>query len=283
MKCFHHDDADGRSSGAIVAMHEDNYDPANFFEVDYIQKLPIDKIGKDEKVYFVDYSFSVNTADVLRDILKITKNVIWIDHHNSSLKMIGKYPEFKSIKGIIREGISGAALTYMYLYGESYDNIPLFLKYVSDFDCWHLTMPNIMEFKYGFECYDYSALSDFWVRLMEHDSGTSNDFLDKIIEKGKIAKQYCENIYRSVRDKGAYEAKVEGYRACIINRDGFSDLFGEKMKEYDICIRWNYTGKKYSYSIYSSNPKIDVSKIAEKYGGGGHKGAAGMSSDKQLF
>jgi len=46
---------------------------------------------------------------------------------------------------------------------------------------------------------------------------------------------------------------------------------------------WVFDGKKYSYSIFSSNPNIDCSKIAESYGGGGHKGAAGFSSDELLF
>lgn len=36
-------------------------------------------------------------------------------------------------------------------------------------------------------------------------------------------------------------------------------------------------------AIYSSNKEIDCSKIAESFGGGGHKGAAGFSSDELLF
>ena len=46
---------------------------------------------------------------------------------------------------------------------------------------------------------------------------------------------------------------------------------------------WVFNGTKYSYSIFSSNLNVDCSKIAEKYSGGGHKGAAGFSSDELLF
>ena len=40
---------------------------------------------------------------------------------------------------------------------------------------------------------------------------------------------------------------------------------------------WVFNGEKYIYSIFSNDLNID-SKIAEKYGGGGHKGTAGFSS-----
>lgn len=37
-----------------------------------------------------------------------------------------------------------------------------------------------------------------------------------------------------------------------------------------------FTGKKWVFSIYSTHPEIDCSVLAKKYGGGGHKGAAGF-------
>ncbi len=35
--------------------------------------------------------------------------------------------------------------------------------------------------------------------------------------------------------------------------------------------------------MYTENPKIDVSLIAVKYGGGGHRGAAGFTVSEFLF
>jgi len=37
----------------------------------------------------------------------------------------------------------------------------------------------------------------------------------------------------------------------------------------------------WTYSMYSKT--VDVSNIAKKYGGGGHKGAAGFNMDKMGF
>ena len=52
----------------------------------------------------------------------------------------------------------------------------------------------------------------------------------------------------------------------------------DKIKEYQICCVFAYNGSKWSYSIFSSDPEVDCSKIAESFGGGGHKGVAGFST-----
>lgn len=41
--------------------------------------------------------------------------------------------------------------------------------------------------------------------------------------------------------------------------------------------------RRWSYSLRAANDDVDVSKIAVKYGGGGHKGAAGFASDKYVL
>ena len=46
---------------------------------------------------------------------------------------------------------------------------------------------------------------------------------------------------------------------------------------------WAFNGEKYSYTLYSNDKNVDCSKIAEKYGGGGGRGASGFSSNELLF
>ena len=47
----------------------------------------------------------------------------------------------------------------------------------------------------------------------------------------------------------------------------------------DFTVYWNYDGvkKQYCISMRSNNTKIDVNEICKKYGGGGHRNAAGCS------
>lgn len=55
MKCFYHNDLDGRCAGSIVAQYRNNYNPDDFFEVDYVMDLPLDKNEDGErKQLYVD-------------------------------------------------------------------------------------------------------------------------------------------------------------------------------------------------------------------------------------
>ena len=47
-------------------------------------------------------------------------------------------------------------------------------------------------------------------------------------------------------------------------------------------IPFRFDGKEWSYSLYTTKD-IDCSALAKKYGGGGHKKAAGFKADFNLF
>ena len=64
-----------------------------------------------------------------------------------------------------------------------------------------------------------------------------------------------------------------------------SDAFSTYFEKYGLVIRWSFNGNLFNYSIYSSLEDVDCSAIAKHFdqAGGGHKGAAGFTSDKLLF
>ena len=70
----------------------------------------METIRKDEQVYIVDYSI---IPDEMRELLNITKDVTWIDHHKTAIE---KYKEFEhEIRGVRYDGVSGCMLTYCYM------------------------------------------------------------------------------------------------------------------------------------------------------------------------
>jgi hypothetical protein len=192
--------------------------------------------------------------------------------------MLKSHPEFKTIPGLVKSGISGAALTYMYLYHTTYQDLPLFLKYISDYDCFILEYPDTLQFKYGVESMNHGPLSDLWRNALNNQ-----DILEDLINRGEIIKSYYDNQARDILDSYGYETTIDGYSALILNRDGNSTLFGDKFNQYDICVRFTFNGEKYIYSLFTHRDDIDLSKIAGRYGGGGHKQAAGMTTDNLLF
>lgn len=281
MKCFYHYDLDGKCAGSIVAKYEDNYDPSNYFMVDYVQKIPVENISNNEKVYFVDYSFTENTKHVLYELIDKKCDIVWIDHHTSSINLVKSNPELENINGIRLEGISGAALTYMYLYDKKFDELPYYVKLVSDYDCWKYDFePDTTMFKLGMDANNHDALEEIW-KIFDYESKSESkcsteSYLYSIIKDGKTIKKYIDHDNTLYRDSYGYESIIGGYKCFVVNKKTDSWIFGELYEKYPLVVVWVFNGEKYQYSLYSSKEDVDCSKIAESYGGGGHKGAAGF-------
>ena len=96
MKCFYHNDIDGKCAGALVARFTNNYNKEDFIECDYKNPFPIDGVDEGEEVYFVDLSFSGDNISVLETLFnKKNCRIIWCDHHRTSLDIITEHPEYE--------------------------------------------------------------------------------------------------------------------------------------------------------------------------------------------
>ena len=112
-----------------------------------------------------------------------------------------------------------------------------------------------------------------WDPLFEGDDTE----LNKILEVGQILEANSE-MYK--RDAEGYALKFEGLNFLVMNRPGNSTAFKYIDDiSYDGLMTWFFDGKNYIYRMYhGKNKESDLSKIAVKWGGGGHVGAAGYSS-----
>lgn len=297
MKCFYHNDADGHCAAfwvyyLAIADEPSDYDTM-FVEMTYEKTFPIDIVRKDEQIFIVDFSIS---PDEMRELLKVTKNVTWIDHHISA---IGKYKDFEhDIRGIRYDGIAGCMLTYCYLnhmtkYGVgeikpfdismTYD-VPLFTKLIADWDVW--------DFKYGndtryfvtaFNAESTQPFEEFWEGLIWDMNFKKVSVVNKMIEDGKIMIKYRDGYMKDYTKLG-FEVNFEGYRCFAMNIGNANSEFFKSIDDgsYDILMPFVFNGEKWRVSMYSKG-KVDVSKIAEKYGGGGHKNASGFVCEKLPF
>jgi oligoribonuclease NrnB/cAMP/cGMP phosphodiesterase (DHH superfamily) len=283
MKCFYHNDLDGRCAGAVVAHHEEG-NHNKFYEVDYVKPLPINEIEDYESIYFVDYSFKESTLNQLYQILEKTPNVVWCDHHTSSLNLIKQHPQLNQIYGLRNEGISGAALTYMYLYVCELNECPMFIQLVSDYDCWLYKFGDITKyFKLGMDTVPNDALDPIWKSLFRGSFRDSELCVKNLIEAGRCIKNYLDNDNKYHFDHFGYKSKFEGLDCLVINRESNSWIFGDKINDVPLVVVFVFNGEQYVYSLFSTNPNIDCCRLAELYGGGGHRGAAGFSSKELLF
>lgn len=292
MKCFYHNDLDGRCAGAIVSHFTGNSNSEDFIEVDYNCVLPIDNIKRNEEVYFVDYSFTKErfTEFIVPLCNDIGAKVIWIDHHATSMPL-KTIAVSMGITTLLSVRHSGAWLTWKYFQTlrENYQEflVPFFVRLVDDYDRWMYNYPVTGCFKFGMDSVDHGALDEIWadffndlILFKEYKIEKGRSSISNIIKKGEIIKGYVDASNLAYRDSFAYESEFEGYKCLVVNQKTNSLIFGDKMDKYQICIVWAYDGKRYQYSLFSTDKSVNCAKLAEKYSGGGHPGAAGFTSDK---
>lgn len=281
---FHHNDNDGKAAAAVVykAYIELGKYIDNFISVNYNDSIPTaDQIGENDIVYIVDYSFTKATVQNLIDISKKADKVFWFDHHKSSLEIFDYVKENNICKeAIVDTNRCGALITFDYF--KEHDLIKRISNYmtriielVDDYDRWVHKYPESMLFNIGSQLDDTDPTSDFWTKNPVY-----------AIEDGRIIKEYQDAKNTKLTRNNGFIIKINGHECIVMNTpEASSQAFGEYFDKYKFAIRFAFNGKNFTYSIYSELEDIDCAKIAQRFNpkGGGHKGAAGFTSDKIVF
>jgi len=289
MKCFYHDDLDGRCAAfwvhqnAGVHVEPDGQTRIEFLPINYKDPFPMGSIQYGEQVWIVDYSIQ---PDEMRTLLSITDDVTWIDHHKTAIE---KYADFDlAIRGVRHDGIAACVLTFVYLHHmtargngdispfdksmlSSKPVVPMFTLYIGDRDVWEWKYgEETRNFYAGFMLEDTTPQSDMWGKAIQADPDTSN--WQEIGSKVEAAKRRTDAEFLATF---GFETEFEGHKAIACNQGRTSsDLFASVKGKYSLMIPFVFDGTQYTVSLYST--EIDVSEIAKKYGGGGHLKAAGF-------
>ncbi len=265
MKCFYHDDLDGKAAAFIVARYETPWAGVHkMVAMNYGTPFPLDTIGEGETVWIVD--FSIDPLEMLA-LLGRTDKVRWIDHHKTAIEKYANFP--KDIAGLREDGTAGCVLTWRYCFPDK--PCPRAIELVGDRDVWRWQYgQETADFCAGAQMMDTHPHSDFW----EYMLNDSHQFI-RVCDQGKIVNAYRAKFYDDMLKSIGFDAGLDGYRCLCLNaaRVG-SESFGEAIHEYDICSSFYHDGKQFTISLYSE--KIDVSEIAKAHGGGGHRGASGF-------
>ena len=167
--------------------------------------------------------------------------------------------------------------------------VPDVVRYIDDWDIWRFDIKDTKPFHYGFNLeLDKSPDSKLWDELL-YNYNAPIIVGKKYLEPGRAIMAFYETQYSMLRTF-AFETKIPGYEnlSCIAtNGHSNSFAFGDLMDTYDVCVLFYYDGsnRNWKYSIYSkdTDDSVDVSKIAESFGGGGHPHASGFRTDELIF
>jgi len=276
MLCIYHlADHDGKGSAAIV---KSIYPETEFFGLNHGMEIPYHEIEKHDRVVVCDISLPMDYMFELNDKIEL----IWIDHH---ISVIEKYDAAvakgaKPIKGLRRLGTAAIQLTWEYFYPDK--PVPLGIELLAKNDIFDLTDKRVRPFEYAIQAVGVNDPQDeIWQDLL---SGKVD--VEEMVKGGERILSWIKlRNYSFVRFM-AFESEIDGHKCICANMArGYSEFFDsvEHLEKYDIMVNF-YMNKDnlWNLTFYSSKENVDVSKIAAKFGGGGHKAAAGASNLSEL-
>ncbi len=266
--CLHHNDADGRASAAIVryALGDD----VLCYEMDYDGSIvPWNAIEDAERVIVVDFSLPREDMQRIAD----GRELIWIDHHKSALEELADVAA--GWPGIRDLNEAACVLTWRYFFPDR--PVPRAVVLIGDRDIWRWAEQDTGAFNEAlFHRNTHADNDDLWRPLLEDDP----DLLDELIREGRRLREIRLRQTKRQIERFGFEVQFEGYRTLAINLRGNGDL-GEQIRalgyEIGYCYMDRVEGGRLMTSVTLYSNQVDVSVIAQRFGGGGHAGAAGFS------
>lgn len=225
-------------------------------------------LDKDTTVLFVDFSLKRDELIVLAEMV----NAIEIyDHHKTAESQLVDLPE--NIACTFNMDQSGAMICYdEFDHGISDSTV---FEYIQDRDLWTWKLPNSKE---------VSAYLDVMVKpndIFEFGQIVRNFDLDTAVEAGTLLLKKQENSVRSKLYK-TKNVKLEGIDFAVINvTENISELGNEICTTFDkpALMYFITEDSKVICSLRSTDDLPDVSAIATKFGGGGHRNACGFQME----
>ncbi len=242
---------------------------------------PPDCTGR--KVYLLDFSYKLN---VMEQIINQAEHVTILDHHKSAEKDLSNLWSVQP-HGIVRANCdcifdmekSGARLAWEWFHPGT--DVPLFVKLVEDRDLWRFAIQGSKELNTYFFSFDY----DFKVW-----SDLRNDldvvlFRDEMFAAGvAIERKHMKDVrelVEKVRHERAF-TRGTGLLAPLVPCANLpytmsSDAAGLMAQDAPFAATYYQDAAgDFVFSLRSREDGVDVSEIAVRYGGGGHKHAAGF-------
>ena len=253
---YHKNCRDGFASAWVAQKKLKN--TASYIAIDYQDDLP--KI-KNKEVYFIDVTFP---KEIMNAVTKDNKVTV-IDHHKSQ-KQIASLAQ----KSIFNIKHSASILTWKYFFPKN--PVPKLLLFIEDIDLWKFKMKGTREIINALDTFPNNFPNWEEISLkMENREG-----LKDLFEKGKKIKENKEKLVKKLINRGE-KIKFHKHPTIIVNSRILASEIGSSIvkKGYPIAVIYYIKDGVLNASLRSDG-KTDVSKIAGKYGGGGHKSSAGF-------
>lgn len=285
---YHRADFDGIFCREIARKFLGN-EGVQYIGWDYGDPNPVIPIGT-ETIYMLDISV---------EGLMAFPGLIWIDHHKSAIEKFGN-----NIPGYRIDGVAACRLAWQWFAKAERDTMgmitllpdktqfvdrlvsePLAVRLAGEYDIWDKRDSRADLFQHGLRSQELDA--DDWAALLTPSE--INADVEDLLDAGKAIQYAQTQQNESIIKAYGFTFEWEGLTFLACNHARFnSHLFTAGLtQQHDACFGFNYDGSKRDWriSLYHAPGKEhhDLSLIATKYGGGGHRGACGFRTAKLPF
>lgn len=260
---YHHACADGFAAAWVVRKFfgdgQVDFHPGIYGEA------PPDVTGRD--VILVDFSYK---RDVLLTLSGQAKSVLILDHHQTAEADLVDLPA--NVRTEFDMTRSGAMIAWEAFFPDQ--NRPLLLDYIQDRDLWEFRLPSTREvmaalYSYPFDFVVWDVLIEAGVRALINDGLAIN-------------RKHQADVAAIVRNATRW-VFFGGTVVPVANVPWMyaSDVAGELAVGVPFAATYYDDAEGRRWSLRSSPDGADVAKIAEAFGGGGHKHAAGFRMTRE--
>ncbi|KKR36445.1 MAG: hypothetical protein UT69_C0020G0003 [Candidatus Yanofskybacteria bacterium GW2011_GWE1_40_10] len=257
---FYHKDCTDGFCGAWAAWMKFG-DTAEYVGIEPNAKAPL---VNDKEIYTIDVGFLAEENVVLMaNNIRLTS----IDHHVSRKDSVPMTQDYS-----FDLEHSGCVLAWQYFHPEK--PVPKLLSRVEDFDLWRFRLIGTDAIVSFLDLYDFNF--DIYSKLIE-------DFEDDkkvagFIEKGKLLLEYENKQVDRAVSNNAQLAIFEGIKTYVVNAHVYHSRIGARLAEIlpPMALIWHEKRHR-RYASLRSDGTVDVSAMAAKYGGGGHRASAGFT------
>ena len=216
---------------------------------------------KGKNVVILDFSFDNKTT---KKLIEKADNLLVIDHHKSAMVELHDIANthFDMTK-------SGAMLAWEFFHPGK--EPPKFIGYIQDRDLWKWELPYSKEFAAAFDMVPFE--------FEEFEKFEDDSVFDDAVKRGSYILAYSKTVVKKVCDK-ASARKLDGKDVLVVNASHWMSEIGARLSpDCDVAMIWYYdhADRLIKVSLRSFHDTVDVSEVAKKFGGGGHKKASGFT------
>lgn len=278
--CFFHAPCDDGFAAAWIVWRLFG-DAVDFRPVNY--GLPIPDQGlAGKRVLVADFSFK---PDVLDRLGRIAKSIVVLDHHKTAQEDLEHYDDLADWLGdepdnwppiLVQFDMArcGARLTWDFF--KPGEKAPRLLDYIEDRDLWRLQLPDGRAFSLYLRSWPFEFQA--WSRVA--------DDLDlhaaTIAKQAEAIERYYDRQLGELVPIAVRWQEIAGHKVPALNvpwsmASDAAHLLMESYSDAPFAAAYFDNGSSRTYSLRSTDERMDVSEIARRYGGGGHRNAAGFA------